>query len=196
MFNFFYNKIGPGARATVNEVLTQELHKPVIKKLLKRILYAWFKDNIWAANLAEMVPLFSRNRNDEFLLCAIDVFTKYAWVKPLKYTKTKTVFHGFIEIVSESKQKSIKKTIDADYSALSEEIESIPKAPKFRVGEIVRVTKYKNTFSKGYAKRWLKGILRIDSVLKINPWTYKNKVLNGETIIESFYEKELLWSKL
>ena len=35
-----------------------------------------------------------------------------------------------------------------------------------------------------------------DSVLKTNPWTYKIKDLNGEKIIESFYEKELLLSKL
>ena len=41
----------------------------------------------------------------KFLLCVIDVFTKYAWVKPLKDKKAKTVLHGFTEIVNESKSK-------------------------------------------------------------------------------------------
>ena len=43
---------------------------------------------------------------------------------------------------------------------------------------------------------WSEEIFAIGSVLKTNPWTYKIKELNGETIIESFYEKELLLSKL
>ena len=48
-----------------------------------------FKDNIWAADLAEMGSLSSKNRNVKYLLCVIDVFTKYAWVKPLKDKKVR-----------------------------------------------------------------------------------------------------------
>ena len=51
-------------------------------------------------------------------------------------------------------------------------------------------------FSKGYSDNWWKEIFVIDSVLQINPWTYKIKDLNEEKIIGSFYEKELLLSKL
>ena len=58
-----------------------------------------FKDNIWAADLAEMGSLSSKNRNIKCSLCVIDVFTKYAWVKPLKDRKGKTVLNAFIEIV-------------------------------------------------------------------------------------------------
>ena len=43
-----------------------------------------FKDNIWAADLAEMGSLSSKNRNVKYLLCVINVFTKYAWIKSLK----------------------------------------------------------------------------------------------------------------
>ena len=39
--------------ADVNEVLAQELHKPVIKKFKRREVYARFQDNIWAADSAE-----------------------------------------------------------------------------------------------------------------------------------------------
>ena len=61
---------------------------------------------------------------------------------------------------------------------------------------IVRITRYKNIFSKGYTEYWSTEIFVIDSLLKSNPWMYKNKDLNGGKIIESFYGKELLLSKL
>ena len=89
-----------------------------------------------------------------------------------------------------------KKTIDADYSALTGKIETNPKVPKFKVNDRARITKYKNIFSKGYTKNWSREIFIIDSVLKTNPWTYKLEDLNREKIIGSFYEKELLRSEL
>ena len=46
----------------------------------------------------------------------------------------------------------MKKAINADYSALTEKIETNPTAPKFKVNDRVRITKYKNIFSKGYTK--------------------------------------------
>ena len=55
-----------------------------------------FKENIWAADLAEMESLSFKNANVKYLLCVIDVFTKYAWVKPLKDKKGKTVVNAFI----------------------------------------------------------------------------------------------------
>ena len=60
----------------------------------------------------------------------------------------------------------------------------------------VRIAKYKNIFSKGYTKNWSREMFIIDSVFKTNPWTYKIKDLNGEKIIGSFYENELLLIKL
>ena len=54
------------------------------KKFKIRKVYARFKDNIWAGDLAEMELLSSKKNNIKYLLCVIDVFTKYAWVEPLK----------------------------------------------------------------------------------------------------------------
>ena len=51
-----------------------------------------------------MEPLSSKNKNVKYL-CVIDVFTKYAWVKPLKERKGKTVLNAFIEIVNETNRK-------------------------------------------------------------------------------------------
>ena len=58
------------------------------------------------ANLAEMGTLSSKNRGLEYLLCLIDGFIKYAWVKPLKDKKAKSVLNG--GVVNESKRKSNK----------------------------------------------------------------------------------------
>ena len=93
VYKFFDKKTRSGVIATskvgvsVNEQIAEELHKPVIKKFKRRKVYARFKDNIWAVDLAEMESLSSKNKNVKYLLCVIDVFTKYAWVKPLKDKK-------------------------------------------------------------------------------------------------------------
>ena len=89
-----------------------------------------------------------------------------------------------------------KKPINADYSTLTEKIETNPKAPKFKVDDRVTITRYKNIFSKGYTKNWSREIVIIDFVLKTNPWTHKLEDLNEEKIIGSFYKKELLLSIL
>ena len=101
-----------GSGISENEQLAKELHKPVIKKFKRRKVYAIFKGNIWAADLAEMESLSSKNKNVKYLLCVIDNFTKYAWVKPLKDKKGKTVLNAFIEIVTESNRKPNKFWVD------------------------------------------------------------------------------------
>ena len=60
---------------------------------------------------------------------------------------------------------------------MTEKIETNHKGPKFKVNDRVRITKYKNSFSKGYTENWSREIFIIDSVLKTNPWTYKSKDL-------------------
>ena len=91
---------------SVNEQLAEELHKPVTKKFKSRKFYARFKDNIWTADLADMKSLSSHNKNVKYL-SYVDVFTRYTWVKSLKYKKGKTVYNAFIKIVNESNCKPI-----------------------------------------------------------------------------------------
>ena len=67
-------------------------------------------------------------------------------------------------------------------------------ASKFKINDRVRTTHYKNIFSKGYTENLSREIFIIDSVLKTYLWTYIIKILNGEKVIGSFYEKELLLS--
>ena len=75
------------SRVSVNKELVQGLPKSVIKKFKRKKFYAIFKNNVWAANLAEMGSLSSENQDVKYLLCVIDVFIKYAWFKLLKDEK-------------------------------------------------------------------------------------------------------------
>ena len=65
------------------------------------------------------------------------------------------------------------------------------KDPKFKVGDQVRVSKYKNIFAKGYMPNWSKQIFVISKIKNTVQWTYIINDLNGEEIIGTFYEKEL-----
>ena len=85
VYTFFDKKTG--SRVSVNEQLAKELLKTVIKKFKRKKVHARFKNNMWAADLAEMGSSASKNKNVKYLLCVIDVFTKYARVKPLKDKK-------------------------------------------------------------------------------------------------------------
>ena len=65
------------------------------------------------------------------------------------------------------------------------------KDPKFKVGDCVRISKYKNIFTKGYTQNWSEEIFVVKKVKNNASWTYVINDLNGEEIIGTFYEKEL-----
>ena len=77
----------PSSLELSSSVLADELHKPVIKKFNKRKVYSQFKDNIWGVDLADMQSLSKKNKGIKCLLCVIDLFSKYAFVIPLKDKK-------------------------------------------------------------------------------------------------------------
>ena len=72
----------------------------------------------------------------------------------------------------------------------------IEKDSKFKVGDRVRIYKFKNIFAKGYTTKWSKEIFIVDKVNDTVPYTYNLKDLNDEEIIGSFYDKELQKTKL
>ena len=65
------------------------------------------------------------------------------------------------------------------------------KYPKFKVGDNVRISKYKNIFAKGYMLNWSEEVFIINKTKNTVPWTYVINDLNGEEIIGTFYENEL-----
>ena len=108
VYKFLEKEAGSGA--SVNKALAEELHKPIIIKFKRRRVYTRFID-IWAADLAEIRLFSSKNQTVKHLLCVMDVFTKYAWVKPMKDEKSKTFLDAFIEIVNESNRKPNKSVL-------------------------------------------------------------------------------------
>ena len=82
-----------------NQQLANELHKPIIRKFKKRKVYSSFRDNIWAFHLAGMQLISKYNKGIRYLLCAIDLFSKYAFVVPLKDKKGVTITNAFQSIL-------------------------------------------------------------------------------------------------
>ena len=256
-----------------NLQLAEELHKPIIRKFLKRKVYSGFKDNIWGADLADMQLISKFNKGFRFLLCVIDIFNKYALVVPLKDKKGISIVNAFQKILKESDKKPNKIWVDKGsefynnsfkkwlkdndiemYLIHKKEISVVPerfirtlknkiykymtsisknvyidklddiideynntyhrtikikpidvkdnkyinfekevnnKDPKFKVGDYVRISKYKNIFAKGYMPNWSEEVFIISKIKNTVPWTYIINDLNGEEIIGKLYEKEL-----
>ena len=276
VYKFFDKKSkGSGAKhvntklAPHNQQLAEELHKPIIRKFEKRKVHAAFKDNIWGAALADMHLLSKYNKGIRFLLCVIDIFSKYAWVVPLKDKKGVSVATAFQSILKQSNRKSnriwvdkgsefynasfkkwlrdndivmysinnegksvvaekfirmLKSKIYKYMTSISKNVyinklddivdeydntyhttikmkpidvkddtnkETNDKGPKFKVGDRVRISKYKNIFAEGYTPNWSEKVFVIKKVKNTVPWTYNINDLNGEEIMGTFYEKEL-----
>ena len=226
-----------------NSQLANELHKPIIRKFKKRKVYSSFKDNIWGVDLANMQLISKHNKGIRYLLCVIDLFSKYAWVVPLKDKKGVSIVNAFQSILKNSKRKpnkiwadqgsafynnhfkkwlkdndismystynegksvvaekfirTLKNKIYKHMTAISKNVyfdvlddifdgynntyhktlklkpidvgddsfaeyyeESNEKDPKFKVGDHVRISKFKNVFAKGYRPSWKEEIFVI-----------------------------------
>ena len=63
--------------------------------------------------------------------------------------------------------------------------------PKFKIGDNVRISKYKNIFAKGYTPNWSEEVFVIKKIKNTALWTYLIIDLDGEEIVVTFYENEL-----
>ena len=263
VYKFFDSKVaspdkksvGSGAKLIPqNEQLADELHKPIIRKFEKREVYSTFKDNIWGADLADMQLLSKYNKGIRFLLCVIDIFSKYAWVVPLKDKKGISIVKAFQSILKQSNRKPNKVWVDKgsefynayfkkwlrdngcetivmysthnegksvvaerfirtlkskiykcmtsisknvyidklddivdeynntyhttikmkpidvkDNTYINADKEINNKDPKFKVGDHVRISKYKNNFAKGYMPNWNEEVFVIKKVKNTVP---------------------------
>ena len=209
------------------------------------------------------------NKGIRYLLSAIDLFSKYTWVVPLKYKKGTAIVNAFQSILDNSKRKpnkvwtdhggefynnvfkrwlkdnnvkiystynegksvvaerfikTLKNKIYKHMTAISKNVyfdvlddivdeynnkyprkikmktidvkddsfaeyngESNEKDPKFKVGDHVRISKYKNIFAKGYTPNWSEEIFVVKKIKNTVPWTYVISDLNGEEIVRSFF---------
>ena len=282
VYKFFDKKsTGSGVKKLKNtarnsSILADERNKPIIRKFNKRKVYSQFKDNIWGVDLADMQSLTRKNKGIKYLLCAIDLYTKYAFIIPLKDKKGISIVNAFNKIIKQSNRKPNKIWVDQGgefynsvfekwlsdndinmYSTYNEgksvvaerfirtlknklykhmtatgkhihydvlddvvnkynktkhsTIKTKPidvknnkrvyidehneKDSKFKVGDRVRISRYKNIFPKGYAPNWSSEIFIVNKINDRVPYTYNLKDLNDEEIIGSFYDKELQKTK-
>ena len=91
--------MGSGTAKPSSSMLADKLHKPIIRKFNKRKEYSQFKDNIWGVDLADMQSLSKKNKGIKYLLCAIDLYSKYAFVIPLKDKKGISILNAFDKIM-------------------------------------------------------------------------------------------------
>ena len=118
VYKFFDKKsTGSGFKKLKNtahnsSILADEGHKPIIRKFNKRKVYSQFKDNIWGVDLADTQSLSRKNKSIKYLLCAIDLYSKYAFVIPLKDKKGISIVNGFNKIIQQSNRKPNKIWVD------------------------------------------------------------------------------------
>ena len=219
----------------------------------------------------------SKKKGIKYLLCAIDFYSKYAFVIPLKDKKGISIVNAFNKIIKQSNRKPNKIWVDQGgefynnvfekwlsdndinmysmynegksvvaerfirtlknklykrmkatgknvyYDVLDDVVnkynntkhntikmklidvgdnnkrvyidEHNEKDSKFKVGDRVRISRYKNIFAKGYAPNWSSEIFIVNKINDAVPYTYNLKDINDEEIIGSFYDKELQKTK-
>ena len=253
VYKFFDKKSkGSGIMKNSSSIFADELHKPVIKKFNKRKVYSQFKDNIWVVDLADMQSLSKKIKGIKYLLCATDLFSKYACVVPLKDKKGISIVNAFNKIIKQSNRKPNKIWVDQGsefynnvfkkwlsdndiimysmynegksvvaerfirtlknklykhmtasgknvyYNVLDDVVnkynntkystikmkptdvgdnkrvyidEHNEKDSRFKVGDRVRISKFKNIFTKGYTPNWSKEIFIINKINDTVPYT-------------------------
>ena len=243
VYKFFDKKSsGSGIANEPNYQLANELHKPIIRKFKRRKAYSSVRYNIWGVDLADMQSLSKYSKGIKYLLCAIDLISKYAWVVPLKDKRGIIIENTFQKILNSSNRKPNKMWVDQGgefhnkllkrslkinnvemYSAYNEEKsvvgerfvrtlknhmtavskhvyfdvldnivnkynntvhrtikmkpiditsdsyaeyneDSNEKDPKFKVGDHVRISKYKNIFAKGYTQNWSEEVFVVSKI--------------------------------
>ena len=237
---------------------------------------------MWGVDLADKQSLSRKNKGIKYLLGAINLYSKYAFVVPLKDEKRISIVNAFDKIIKQSNRRAkgtsaqhvkpnkiwvdqgsefynnnFKKWLSDNniimystynegklvvterfirtlknklckhmtatgkniyYDVLDDVVskynntkhstikmkpidvrnnkrvyidEHNEKDSRFKVGDRVRISKFKNIFAKGYTPNWSKEIFIVDKINDTVPYTYNIKDLNGEKIIGSFYDREL-----
>ena len=88
------------------------MHKPVIKKFEKRKVYSSFKDNIWGVDLVDMQLLSKQNKGINYLLYVIDLFSKYAFVVPIKDKRGVSIVNALEKKIEQFNRKPNKMWVD------------------------------------------------------------------------------------
>ena len=106
----FFDKISKrsGIKIEIKKIqeLANEVHKTIIKTFKKRKVYSSFKDNIWGWDLADMQLISTYNKKIKYLLCVVDLFSKYDFGVPLKDKKGMNIVNGFLKNFKQFQKKT------------------------------------------------------------------------------------------
>lgn len=254
------------------------LHRKAIKSFKRNKVFSQGIDYIWQIDLVDLSKFAKHNKWNKYLLTCIDVFSKFAWVKPLKDKTGRSVASALLEIFSKGRipkkihtdegkeflNKNVKKILDENdiklyivnselkasvierfnrtykermfryfthsnhekYINVLDDLtesynntyhRSIKTRPsnvtlknedkireilygderidyvkfKFKIGDHVRLSKYKTIFMKGYERNWTREVFIVTELLPRDPPVYRVKDFNNELIEGVFYEQEL-----
>ena len=140
----------------------------------------------------------------ENLLLLRDLLEKKTKNKISKHmtAMSKNVYFDVLDDIVNKYNNTVHRTIkikpidvtDDSYAEYNEDFNKNnfnKKDPKFKVGDYVRISKYKNIFAKGYTPNWSEEVFAVSKIKNTIPGTYVINDLNGKKITGSFYEKEL-----
>ena len=262
----------------LEEQPTYTLHKKIRRKFPRSRTIVTAIDEQWQADLADVSKLAKKNKKTTFLLCVIDVLSKYAWVQPLKNKTSKEIVRAFNLILKGSRRpkqlhtdkgseflnKEFKKLLAGlnihsftteNYDTKASIVERFQrtlkarlyrllthkqngvyiddlqdlvegynntkhnsigrtpasvnsenelevylrlypkqkkKKPLMKIGDLVRISKVKGTFDKGYLPNWSREIFTIHSRVPTRiPNVYRLQDADGEILKGTFYEPEL-----
>ena len=112
VYKFFDKKSSiRGVVAEPNYQLASELHRKIIRKFKRRKVYSSFRD-ILGVDLVDMQSMSKYDKGIKYLLCAIDLSSKYAWVVPLKDKRRIGIVNAFQKLLDSSNRKLNKIWVD------------------------------------------------------------------------------------
>ncbi|GFX85994.1 uncharacterized transposon-derived protein F54H12.3 [Trichonephila clavipes] len=161
------------------------LHKPVRHKFQRNRVFVSDIDRQFQADLVDMQSLAEFNKGYKYLLTCIDLFSKFAWAVPPKDKFEKSVKSGlYIEIIfKERKPKVLQIEMPQVLRNLYGDLKNEkPKAPTFKIGDVVRINKQKLHFEKGYEQNWRRELFPVYEIVQRIPIVYRLKDLQGEEI--------------
>ncbi|KAK3914481.1 Putative uncharacterized transposon-derived protein [Frankliniella fusca] len=149
------------------------LHKRARRTFPRNVTYADNIDDCWQADLADFSSIKDENQETKFILCVIDVFSRYAWTVPVLNKQSQTIKEAFEDIFKTTTRRPTRLITD-------------------KVGDYVRISREKKRFEKGSTWNWSEEIFRITKVIPhIQPIYRIADIDNNEELEGSFYSWEL-----
>ncbi|KAJ8933515.1 hypothetical protein NQ318_007239 [Aromia moschata] len=168
--------------SSVKRDIVNELHKPARINFTRRKVIIRGLDDLFQADLVEMIPYAKYNKGYRYILVVIDTFSKYVWALPLGGKSGQEVTDAMKEILNTNNR--IPKNLQTDMVTFST-------LPKFHIGDHVRICKHRSVFDKGYTPNWSNEIFTISKIKYTNPVTYLLSDAKSQDIRGCFYTEEL-----